>query len=288
MSEPGQSGRKDVRLNHVSEDFFQTFGIALMAGRSFTRQDEGSAIKVVVLNETAARLAFPGRSPLGERVQLGGAGLYQIVGVVRDSLHLSVRETSTPFAFVPLGQPVNPLSRLTLSISTDTRAPVIVRTVTEEIRSVYPKTLVSDIIGVDAQIDETLVSERLLSILATGLAVLVLALAAIGLYGIVSYTAAARTTEFGVRLALGAPRASVARGVIVEALLPVAAGIAIGLPLAMLIAKAAQRLLFGVTPSDTASYLVGAGTLVLVTAAAAWLPALRACRLDPAETLRRG
>jgi predicted permease len=288
MSVPGESGRNDVRLNHVSEDYFQTFGIALMAGRSFTRQDEGSAIRVVVLNETAARLAFPGRSPLGERVQLGGAGLYQIVGVVRDSKHLSVRETSTPFAFVPLGQPVNPLSRLTLSISTDTRAPVIVRAVTEEIRSVYPKTFVSDIIGVDAQIDETLVTERLLSILATGLAVLVLALAAIGLYGIVSYTAAARTTEFGVRLALGAPRASVARGVIVEALLPVAAGIAIGLPLAMLIAKAAQRLLFGVTPSDTASYLVGAGTLALVTAAAAWLPALRACRLDPAETLRRG
>ena len=288
MSVPGVSGRNDVRLNHVSEDYFQTFGIPLMAGRSFTRQDEGSAIKVVVLNETAVRLAFPGRSPLGERVELGGAGLYQIVGVVRDSKHLSVRETSTPFAFVPLGQPVNPLSRLTLSISTDTRVSVIVRAVTEEIRAVYPNTLVSDIIGVDAQIDETLVSERLLSILATGLAVLVLALAAIGLYGIVSYTAAARTTEFGVRLALGAPRSSVARGVIVEGLLPVAAGIAIGLPLAMLIAKAAQRLLFGVTPSDTVSYLVGAGTLVLVTAAAAWLPALRACRLDPAETLRRG
>ena len=288
MSVPGVGYRGDVRLNHVSEDYFQTFRIALMAGRSFTRQDGVGGLKVVVLNETAARLAFPGQSPLGEQVELGGAGLYQVVGVVRDSKHLSVRETSTPFAFVPLGQPVTPLSRLTLSVSSDMRTSLMVRPITEEIRSVGPNTLVSDIIGVDAQIDETLVSERLLSTLATGLAVLVLALAAIGLYGIVSYTAAARTTEFGVRLALGAPRSSVARGVIGDALLPVMAGIAFGFPLAMLIATAAQRLLFGVTPADTASYLVGAGTLVLVAAAAAWLPAQRACRLDPAETLRRG
>jgi predicted permease len=288
LSVPSIGYRSDVRLNHVSEDYFQTFGIALSAGRSFTRQDGGSAIKVVVLNETAARLAYPGRSPLGERVELGGAGLYQVVGVVRDSKHLSVRETSTPFAFVPLGQPVNPLSRLTLSISSDTQASMMVRAITDEIRSVHPNTLVSDIIGVDAQINETLVSERLLATLAAGFAVLVLALAAIGLYGIVSYTAAARTTEFGVRLALGAPRSSVARGLIGEALLPVMAGIAIGFPLAMLIAQAAQRLLFGVTPADAESYLVGAGTLVLVSAAAAWLPAQRACRLDPAETLRRG
>jgi ABC-type antimicrobial peptide transport system permease subunit len=162
------------------------------------------------------------------------------------------------------------------------------RTVADEIRSIHPDTLVSDIFGVDAQIDETLVTERLLSMLATGLAVLVLTLAAIGLFGIVSYAVAARTSEFGLSLALGAPRSRVAAGVIAEALLPVVAGIAIGLPLAMLTARAAQRLLFGVTPADATSYVVGAGALVVVAAAAAWVPARRACRLDPAETLRRG
>jgi predicted permease len=287
MSVPGMDFRRDVRLNHVSEDYFQTFGMALIAGRSFTRQDSAGGLNVLVLNETAARFAFPGRSPLGERVELAGAGLYQVVGVVRDSKHLSVRESATPFAFVPLGQPVTPISRLTLSVSSSTRASTMVQAVTDEIRAIHPTTLVSDVISVDAQIDETLVSERLLSTLATSLAVLVLALAAIGLYGIVSYAAAARTTEFGVRLALGAPRASVARSVIGDALLPVAAGIAVGIPLATLIARAAQRLLYGVTPADTASYLVGAGALVVVAAAAAWLPARRACALDPAETLRR-
>jgi predicted permease len=288
MSVPGVSTRGDVRLNHVSEDYFQTFGIAVLAGRSFTRQDATGGPKVVILNETAARAAFPGRSPLGEQVELAGAGLYQVVGVVRDNKHLSVREATQPFTFVPLGQPVTPISRLTLSVASDVRSPTMPRTVANEIRSIHPNTLVSDIIGVDAQIDETLVSERLLSMFASGLAVMVLALAAIGLYGIVSYAATARTSEFGLRLALGAPRSRVAAGVIVEALLPVIAGIAIGLPLAILIARAAQRLLFGVTPADATSYLVGAGALVVVAAAAAWVPARRACTLDPAETLRRG
>ena len=162
------------------------------------------------------------------------------------------------------------------------------RTIADDIRAIRADTLVSDVIAVEQQIDETLVSERLLSMLATGFAALVLALAAIGLYGIVSYAATARTTEFGLRLALGAPRSRVAAGVISEAMRPVAAGIAIGLPLAVMIARAAQRLLFGVTPSDSSSYLVGAGALIVVAAAAAWLPARRACALDPAETLRHG
>ena len=288
MSVPGVNVRGDVRLNHVSEDYFQTFGIAVLAGRSFTRQDATGSPKVVVLNETAARAAFPGRSPLGERVELAGAGLYQVVGVVRDYKHLNVREAAQPFAFVPLAQPVNPISRLTLAVSSNTPSAALARTVADQIRAGHPETLVSDLIGVDAQIDETLLSERLLSMLASGFAVLVLALAAIGLYGMVSYAAAARTTEFGVRLALGAPRSHVAGGVIAEAMRPVAAGIAIGLPLSLMIARAAERLLFGVTPSDATSYVFGAAAMLIVAAAAAWFPARRACALDPAATLRRG
>ena len=288
ISVPGVNSRGDVRLNHVSEDYFRTFGITVLAGRLLTRQDAASALKVVVLNETAARTVLAGRFPLGERVELGGAGLYQVVGVVGDYKHLSVREAAQPFAFVPLEQPVNPISRLTLSVSSATASPMMARAVADEIRAIHANTLVSDVIAVDAQIDETLVSERLLAILATGFAVLVLALAAIGLYGIVSYAAAARTTEFGVRLALGAPRSHVAAGVIAEALLPVATGIAIGLPLSLMTARAAERLLFGVTPSDAMSYVLGAAAMLIVAAAAAWFPARRACALDPAVTLRRG
>jgi putative ABC transport system permease protein len=116
--------------------------------------------------------------------------------------------------------------------------------------------------------------------------VLVMALAAIGLYGIVSYTTAARTKEFGVRLALGAQRSNVATAVVADAFIPVAAGIAAGLPLALTIARAAEKLLFGVSPTDATTYASGAVVMLVVAAAAAWLPARRACGLDPAATLR--
>jgi ABC-type antimicrobial peptide transport system permease subunit len=131
-----------------------------------------------------------------------------------------------------------------------------------------------------------LVSERLLSALATGLAALVLALAGVGLYGIVSYTAAARTREFALRLALGAPRSTIATAVLVEGMMPVVAGIAAGLPLALVVARAAERLLFEVSPTDATTYACGAAVMLVVAAAAAWLPARRACNLDPAATLR--
>ena len=288
VSVPGSPARTEIRLNHVSADYFRTFGIEVHSGRPFTAQDRSGSPNVLMLNATAAQTLFAGRSPVGEQVELERAGVYQVIGVVGDHKHLSVREQTQPFAFVPLSQPATPISRLTLAVSSTAQSGDMFRSVGAAIRAVHPDTLVSDVMTVDRQIDETLVGERLLSALSTGFAALVLALAAIGLYGMVSYTVAARSSEFGVRLALGAPRSSVAAGVIAQAMLPVAAGITIGLPVAVTIARTAERLLFGVSPADATSYLVGAAAMVVVACAAAWLPARRACALDPAETLRRG
>ena len=278
----------DMRLNHVSEDYFRTFGIDLLAGRGFTRHDAAGAVKVAILNETAARAAFGGRSPIGERIEFGSSGVYQIVGVVRDHKHVSVRDHAPPFAFVPVWQPIDPIARLTLAIASSQPHAATARAVADEVRAIDATTLVSDVIGVEQQIDATLVSERLLSMLGTGFAALVLGLAAIGLYGIVCYSAACRRTEFGVRIALGARRATVASGVVSAALLQVAAGIAVGLPVALVIARMAERLLFGVTPADPTSFVLAAGALVAVACVAAWVPARRACSVDPADILRRG
>ena len=295
---PGRASRGDVRLNHVSEDYFRVFGIQLVEGRSFSRNDAPGGARVAVLSQSAARAAFGDEPAIGRMVQLGDAAVYQVVGVVRDHKHVSVRETTTRFAFVPLWQPIEPIARLTLAVSSDesSLSPgtprrrsslALVSAVSDEVRAIHPDTLISDVIGVDDQIDATLMSERLLAALSSVFAVVVLAVATIGLYAIVSFSIARRKAELGIRLALGAPRMRVASGVIGEVLLQAGVGIAIGVPLAVAIARAAGQLLFGVTAADPANYIGGAAIMIAVACAAAWLPAQRACSIDPAEVLRR-
>jgi ABC-type antimicrobial peptide transport system permease subunit len=157
----------------------------------------------------------------------------------------------------------------------------------DEVRAIRPDTLVSDIIGVEEQIDATLVSERLLSVLAAALAGLALALAAIGLYGVVSCSVSRRTAEFGLRMALGAAPAQVAWTAFRGVLIPVAFGIAIGLPAALSAARAAEGLLYGVTPAGLGNYLLSVLLLAAVACLSAWLPARRLRSLDPTDALRR-
>jgi predicted permease len=276
-----------VRLNHVSEDYFRTFGIQLVAGRAFTPGDAKGGLKVVMINETAAKAYFTGRSPIGETLRFGEADVYRVVGVVRDHKHKSVREPAPRFAFVPLWQPLDGISRITLAVSSGQPPASVARAVAREVRAIHANTLVSDVIGVHEQVDATLVSERLMSTLAATFAALAVGLAALGLYGVLSYAVARRKAEFGVRMALGAGPGRVAWDVLGEALLPVAGGMAIGLPAALAVARAARGLLFGVTPADPGNYLLAGGLLAAVACLAAWLPARRACAVDPAEALRR-
>ena len=243
---------------------------------------------MAVINEAAARAYFAGRDPIGEAIVLGKAGAYQVVGVVRDHKHATVREDAPRVVFVPLWQPVERFSRITLSVSSDQPAPTVARAVADAVRAVNANTLVSDVIGVQEQIDATLVSERLLSTLATAFAVLAVGLAAIGLYGILSQSVARKRAELGIRMALGAPRARVVTRVLRDVLLQVAAGLAIGLPAAVATARAADGLLFGVTSADPGNYVLSAAVLTLIAGLAAWLPARRACAIDPSEILRRG
>jgi ABC-type antimicrobial peptide transport system permease subunit len=155
-------------------------------------------------------------------------------------------------------------------------------------RQVRQRTLIADVISVDAQIDATLLAERLLSMLAAAFALLALALAAVGLFGTLSYTVARRRPEFGVRIALGEAPSRVASSVVRQVMGQVVLGIALGAPIAYAIGRATQGLLFGVTPADPASYLLGAALLTLTASLSAWVPSRRAASTDPAETLRQG
>ena len=188
--------------------------------------------------------------------------------------------------FVPVWQPLDGLSRITLSVSSIEPPATLARTVTQEVRTVHAGTVVTDVISVGEQIAATLVSERLLSTLASGFAVLALGVAAIGLYGVLSYSVAQRRSEFGVRLALGARPARIASTIFTEVAVAVAAGVAIGIPLALMSARSAESLLFRVTSSDPGMYLLSVVVLAVVAAVAAYAPARRAAQADPMTSLR--
>jgi predicted permease len=286
--QPRSEDDRRVHLNHVSDDYFATFGVALSSGREFTLRDSADAPKAAVINEAAAALYFEGRNPIGETLNFGGGRVYRIVGVAHDHKHTSVRDAAPRFVFVPLLQPVDRNGRLTLAVESRRPVPEMAREVAITARQVRQRTLIADVISVDAQIDATLLAERLLSMLAAAFALLALALAAVGLFGTLSYTVARRRPEFGVRIALGEAPSRVASSVVRQVMGQVVLGIALGAPIAYAIGRATQGLLFGVTPADPASYLLGAALLTLTASLSAWVPSRRAASTDPAETLRQG
>jgi predicted permease len=286
--QPRDEADRIIHVNHVSEDYFRTFGIQLVRGRTFSNTDQATAPRVVVLGEAAARWLFAGRDPVGQTIRLGAAQSYQVIGVVRDARHRSVREAAARFAFIPLWQQDSGISRTTLAVSSSLPSSLLVRTIGDTVRAVHASTLISEVIGVEDQIDATLVSERLLSTLAAGFGLLALGLAAIGVYGVLSYSVSQRRAEFGIRSALGASPASLAWTVLREVALEVVFGAAIGLPLAAGGARLSRSLLYGVQPGDPGQYLICATLLAVVVTLAAMWPVRRAWLIDPAETLRRG
>ncbi len=276
-----------VRVNHVSEDYFRVFGIQFLAGRDFTANDTTRASRVAIVSQATVEAFFSGRNPIGETLDFGDGRIYHIVGVVDDYKHLNVRDNPPRFAFVPLWQRIDGIGRISLAVSSEQPTASMTRAITSEVVAINSNTLVSDVIGVREQIDATLVSERLVSTLATWFAALAVGLAAVGLYGILSYWVARRRAEFGVRIALGAPLSNVAWGVLREVLVQVGLGVAIGLPLALAAARASEGLLFGVAPIDPRNYVLGVAALAAIACLAAWLPVRRACSIDPCEALRR-
>ena len=277
-----------VHVNHVTAEFFRTFGMALLAGRSVDQEDVEGRQPVVVINEASARAYFGSHDPIGQVMSFGPDQRRVVVGVVRDARHLSLRETPPRFAFIPLWQPHRVGSRITLSVATDQDGAGLVRAIAHEAIALEPRTLVSDVIGVEEQIDATLVSERLLATLGLTFAAIALGLAAVGVYGIASYSVARRRVEFGIRMALGASPGRVAASVIAQLLPPLAAGIAGGLVLAVPAARLGRALLFGVSPDSVSVYAFSALLLAALAMLAAAVPAWRARSIDPTEALRRG
>jgi predicted lysophospholipase L1 biosynthesis ABC-type transport system permease subunit len=240
-----------------------------------------------VVNEAAARTRFGGRDPLGARVRIDNGDPYTVVGIAGNARHLSVREAAARFAYVPIWQPANGLSRLTLSIASDLPAAALAERAAREVRAARPPALVSDVVRIEDQIGATLVSERLLSTLASSFGVIALGLAAIGVYGVLGASVDRRRTELAIRSALGASPATLASSVIGQVGVELAIGAGLGIALSLAAASLAEGLLFGVQPGDPRQYVVSIGLLTATAALAAVRPIRRAWSIDPVETLRR-
>jgi predicted permease len=276
---------EDLRLqeNRISLNYFVTTGMRLMEGRDFNDRDRENTSKVAIVNRATVQRFFPDRRAVGRRIGYGTPDT-EIVGVVEDARVNRVQDSPRPMAFYPLAQKPVDAAALDVRAIGDPRALVSeVRRAVAEVDGSLPidrVTILSD------QVSSGLRQERLIAGLASIFGILALGLACVGLFGVMSYAVSRRTTEFGIRMALGAQRSHVLRSVFRESLAIVTYGLAAGIPAALTASWLLSDLVFGVGPGDPTTMSIAALLLAAVAALASLLPAWRASRVDPMVALR--
>jgi putative ABC transport system permease protein len=274
----------------VSADYFATTRIPLLRGRYFTQADAESPAQVAIISEKTARQVFAGEDPLGRHIQLGGRmddkPWAEIIGIVGDVHQYGLDTPATPGAYLLSTQ--SPFNYATTLLVRSAVAPsALTPAINEQIWSLDKNTLVFNPILMDQLLSDTLAQRRFTMSLLSGFGIVALILAAIGIYGVLSCTVAQRTSEIGVRMALGARRSDVGRMVLREALLLTLLAISVGSAVSLFVTRSLRGLLFDVSPSDpTTMVLVASGVLAL-TAFSALLPALRATSIEPTLALRQ-
>jgi len=278
---PGES--PTVEYNEVGDNYFLTMGIPLVGGREFTRGDDEKAALVAVVNETMVQRYWQGRSPLGQRVQLKGRWM-QVVGIAKDSKYSSVREKPTPFFFVPLRQ--NSLRGSVLNIRTPLAPQTMATAIAREVHALDSNLAPYEVITMQEQLDRSTSAQMVAVTLVGTLGALALVLAAIGLYGVMSYAVSQSTRELGLRIALGASASNLLRLVLSRGLALTGAGVLLGAATALLLTRLLGNLLYKVSPRDPVAFGCAFAVMALVSVAACVLPAWRAARTDPMRALR--
>ncbi len=276
--------------NAVTARYFEVMGIAVVRGRSFTDDDRSPGRKVAIVNRTFARRFFGNADPLGKRVGLCAGdpcsprALMDVVGMTADAKYVDLREDSRPMLYVPVAQQEQMPRELEVRTAGDPASTVA--TLRRALGRVDERLATVATIELREQVDSSLVAERLTATLSATFGILALALAAVGLYGVVAYVTVQRTAEIGLRIALGAGRRQVRWLVTADIVRSVFAGVLIGLPAALSGAHLLGRQLYGIAPTDPLALTAAVLTLVAAAILAGSLPARRATRVDPLIALR--
>jgi predicted permease len=283
----GANAFAPMRWNIVGSDYFHTLGIPVLLGRDFNDADSESAPQGVIINQTFAKKYLDGRTPLGHTVGLGDRSdaQYTIVGVVADSKYTNVREEPRPIAYFPYTQ-IRGNATLHFEVRTAGDPAAWMPTVRRAVNDYAPGLALLQPLTQQEEFDENFSDQRIFFRLSLFFGLLAALLVATGLYGTLSYTVSRRTSEVGLRMALGAQRGQVLWMVLRGSLIITLAGVVIGLPLALLATKALRSLLFGVEARDPATFAGAIAGIAVVSLLASLIPALRAATVDPMVALR--
>ncbi|HEY7500656.1 MAG TPA: ABC transporter permease [Vicinamibacterales bacterium] len=270
----------------VSPNFFEAMGIPLRAGRGITERDSESAPRVVLINDAAVRKYFPNEDPLGRRFgsSVETSGQLEIVGVVRDAKYDSVRDAAPPTMYVPYLQTrmTNPV----IAVRTSAQQVSVMKEVRSIVSQLDANLPLMDISTQITMVEQRFQQERVFALAYSLFGGLALLIAAIGLFGLMSYNVSRRTNEIGIRMALGAQRGDVLRQVLRESLILVVIGVAIGVGVAFWAGRFVATMLFGLEPNDILTMIAATIMMIAVSAIAGYLPARRASRVDPMIALR--
>jgi predicted permease len=274
----------------ASRDYFRTLEVPVRRGRPFTAADGPGTPARIVVNETFAARYLPGRDPIGARARpigRGGPGpWFEIIGVVGDARTAGAGAPVRPEVFISMERGRDQWNQLFLLVRSGQDASALTPTIRQVVASLDPEQPVYAIQTLEEAMAVSSFQERIAAVLLAIFAATALALAAIGIYGVMSYSVTMRTQEIGVRMAVGAERSDVIRLVLAQVLKLVTVGLVIGVGLVIVAGGALQRMLYGVTPTDPVTIGLVALSLGGIALLAGWIPAWRASRVDPIQALR--
>ncbi len=294
-SESTRDDQPSISQSWIMGDYFGAMGITLKRGRNFTPAEILGAPNVVIVSETAARTYWPGQDPLGKRIRYGGDTWRTVIGVAADVKDESLQAPARPHGYTPYLQEPNAtlesqdfdeLRTFHLAVRTNVDPALVFTSIRSSVAAIDPQIALDDLKTMNSAIDKSLAPQRFNLALVALFAVLAIFLAAVGVYGVLSYSISQRTREIGVRIALGAQRGRVLRMAVGEGMKLAILGTAVGMAGGFVLTRWMASLLFGITARDPLTFVAVGAVVAVVSFAACYIPARRAMRVDPIVALR--